>query len=104
MFKRFETHLRSVRTEHCAGAELGIFTSFSVCKFKLRFVFVRSGAGGCEGELGSVLLSIRRGSLQAHRTWRASTQLSFFCFLCFNALNSCLNWQGLKTRANDKLS
>ncbi len=47
-------------------AELGSFTSFSVCMFKLRFVFVRSGAGGREGELGLVLLSVRRGSLRAH--------------------------------------
>ncbi len=32
--------------------------------------------------------------------------VEFFHFLCFNALNSfeCLNWQGLKTRADDKLS
>ncbi len=57
----------SVCTEqNSAGAELGSFTSFSVCMFKLRFVFVRSGAGGREGELGLVLLSVRRGSLRAH--------------------------------------
>ncbi len=31
-----------------AGAELGSFTSFSV------FLFVRSGAGGAEGEPGSL--------------------------------------------------
>ncbi len=48
------------------GAKLGSFTSFSVCMFKLRFVFVHSGAGGHEGELGSVFLSVRRGSLRAH--------------------------------------
>ncbi len=59
--------LRETRALHAhrtprAGAELG---SFSVCMFKLRVVFVRSGAGGGEGELGSVLLSVRRGSLHA---------------------------------------
>ncbi len=32
--------------------------------------------------------------------------VQLFCVLCLNALNSfeCLNWQGLETRANDKLS
>ncbi len=55
VFKLFETR------PSCAGAELGSFTSFSVCMFKLRFVFVCSGAGGREGELGSVLLSERHG-------------------------------------------
>ncbi len=89
-----------------AGAELGSFTSFSVCMFKLRFEFVGSDAGGHEGELGSVLPSVRCGSLCAHRTRRASTQLIFFHVLCLNALNSfeCLNWQGLKTPVNYKLS
>ncbi len=48
------------------GAELGYFTSITVCMFKLLFVFVHSGAGGREGELGSVLLSMRRGSLRVH--------------------------------------
>ncbi len=75
VFKRFETRLslpapcahRTLR----AGAELGSFTSFSVCMFKLRFVFVCSDAGGGEGELGLVLLSVRRGSLRVHQTWRA---------------------------------
>ncbi len=59
-------------------------------------VFVRSDAGGGEGELGSVLLSVRCGSL------RVCTKH----VLSLNALNSfeCLNWQGLETRANDKLS
>ncbi len=46
VFKHFKTSL-SAR----AGAEL---SSFSVCMFKLRVVFVRSGAGGSEGALGSV--------------------------------------------------
>ncbi len=62
VFKHFKTSL-SAR----AGAELG---SFSVCMFKLRVVFVRSGAGGGEGELGSVLLSVRRGSACAPNTAR----------------------------------
>ncbi len=55
------------------------------------FVFVRSGAGGREGELGSVLLSVRRGSLLAQQTQLASrpTHLSLNYF-------ECLNWQGLK--------
>ncbi len=61
-----------------AGAALG---SFSVCMFKLRVVFVRSGAGGGEGELGSVLLSVRCGSLHAHRTPRAGAALGFFLHL-----------------------
>ncbi len=82
------------------GAELGSFTSFSVCMFKLRFVFVRSGAGGGKGELGSVLLSVRRGSLRVHRTQFSSNEYSvqLFRFFCLNALHSfeCLNWQGLK--------
>ncbi len=84
------------------GAELGSFTSFSVCMFKLRFVFVCSGAGGREGELGSVLLSVRRGSLNTAREY----SVELFRVLCLNALNSfvCLNWHGLKTCANDKLS
>ncbi len=56
------------------GADLGAFTLFPVCMFKLGFVFVRSDA---EGELGSAMLSVRRGSLRAHRTRRASTHLSF---------------------------
>ncbi len=53
------------RTQH-GGADLDSFTYFSVYMFKLRFVCVRSGAGGGEGELGSVLLSMRRGSLSVH--------------------------------------
>ncbi len=70
MFKRFETRLSSCA--RCAqnaerGAELDSFTSFYVCMFKMRFIFVRSDAGGGEGELGSVLLSVRR----LHRTQRA---------------------------------
>ncbi len=48
-----------MRAEHRAGVELGSFTSFSVCMFKLQFVFVRSGTGGGEEELSSVLLSVR---------------------------------------------
>ncbi len=87
-FKRFETHLSSCahRTQR-AGAELGTITSFSVCMFQLRFIFVRSGAGGGEGELGSVLLFVRR-----------KNTVQLFRVLCFNALHSfeCLNWQGLK--------
>ncbi len=65
----------------CVGAELGSFTSFSVCMFKLRFVFVCSGIGGCKGELGSVFLSVRHGSLRVHQTLRVCTQLSF-CASC----------------------
>ncbi len=61
VFQRFETRLSQRRPR--AGAELGSFTSFSVCMFKLRFVFVRSGAGGREGQLGSIWLSVRRCSL-----------------------------------------
>ncbi len=60
-----------------AGTELGSFTSFFVCMFKVRFVFVHSGAGGDEGELDSVFLSVRHGSLHVHRTQRAITQFSF---------------------------
>ncbi len=63
MFKRFETCLLRALCAHRtprATAELGSFTYFSLCMFKLRFVFVRSGAGGREGELGSVLLSETR--------------------------------------------
>ncbi len=75
--KRFETRLsaRAQNTARCA--EFGSFTSFCVCMFKLRLVFVRSDTGGREGELGSVLLSVRRGSLRVHWTRRASTQMSF---------------------------
>ncbi len=45
MFKRFETRLSSCA--RCAqnaerGAELDSFTSFYVCMFKMRFIFVRS--------------------------------------------------------------
>ncbi len=58
-------------------AECDSFTSFSVCMFKLRFVFVRSGAGGCEEVLGSVLLSVRRVSQRVHQTQCASAQLNF---------------------------
>ncbi len=56
--------------------------------FKLRFVFVRSGAGGREGELGSR---------------RVSTHLRANPCLVLNALNffECLNRQDLKTCAND---
>ncbi len=69
MSKRFETRLSAralcaLNTARCA--EFGSFTSFCVCMFKLRFVFVCSDAGGREGELGSVLLSVRRGSLRVH--------------------------------------
>ncbi len=63
------------------GAELDSFTSFSVCMFKLWFVFVHSGAAGSEGELGSVLLSVRHGSLCVHRTLRASV----LCCIFFNS-------------------
>ncbi len=66
------------RTSH-AGAELGPFTSFSVCMFKLRSVFVGSGAGGHEGELGSVLLFY----LRAHQTQREYS-VELFCILCLN--------------------
>ncbi len=43
-------------------------------------------------------------ALWVHRTPRVLS--SDFPVFCLNALNSfeCLNWQGLKTRANDKLS
>jgi len=51
----------SLCAEHLADAELGSHICFM---FKLLFVFVRSDAGGDEGELGSVLLSMRRGSLR----------------------------------------
>ncbi len=43
----------------CAGTELDSFASLSFCKFKLRFLFVPSGAGACEVEFASVLLSVR---------------------------------------------
>ncbi len=61
MFKHFEMHL-SVRA--VADGLFHIF--FSVCVFKLRFEFVHSDAGVCEGDFGSVLLYVRRGSLCAH--------------------------------------
>ncbi len=87
VFKRFETRpscVRPVCTEHRAWmlnwalSHLFLLACLN-CDLYL-FVLV---AGG-RGELG---LSVRR-------------------VLCLNALNSfeCLNWQGLKTRANDKLS
>ncbi len=50
-----------------------------------RGVFVHSGAGGHEGELGL-----------------CENSLQFFCILCLNAFE-CINWQELKTRAIDKL-
>ncbi len=50
-----------------AGAELSSFTSLSFCKFKLRFEFFNSGAGGCEVELGLVLLSVTHASLHGAR-------------------------------------
>ncbi len=83
VFKRFETYLRAhcMHRTQCAGAELGSFTSFSVCMFKLRFVFVRSAAGGGEGKLRSALLSVRRGSMRLHRTRHESTHLSFESFV-----------------------
>ncbi len=87
------------------GSLIGLFTSFSVFMFKLRFEFVRSDAWGCEGELGSVLLSVRRGSLRAHRTRRASTQFSFsvLVFECFK-LFWMFKLARLKKPVNDKLS
>ncbi len=42
-----------------AGSELDSFASLSFCKFKLRFLFVPSGAGGCEVEFALVLLSVK---------------------------------------------
>ncbi len=89
--------MRPVHTEHCARVlNWALSHLFSVCKFKLRFVSIRSGAGGSEGELGSVLLSVNMAS---------ECSVELFHILCLNALISfeCLNWQGLKTRANDKL-
>ncbi len=78
-----------VRTEHRTGVlNWALSQMFSVWMFKLRFVFVRSGAGGSEGELGSVLLFVKRGSLRVHRTRRASTQLSFSASFVWIALNS----------------
>ncbi len=74
MLKHFETRLCAQNTLRMLNWAL---TSFSVCMFKLLFVFVRSDAEGDERELGSVLLSMRRGSLREHRARRASTQLSF---------------------------
>ncbi len=105
MFKRFEPCAPCAHRTPRAGAESGSFTSFSVCMFKLQFVFVHSGAGGCERELGSVLLSLRRGSACAPNKVREYS-VELFRILCLNALNSfvCLNCQGLKTRTNDKLT
>ncbi len=93
VFKRFETCLYAR-----VSAELGSLKSFSVCIIKLRFVFVSSGVGGHEGELGSVLQSERHSSLHAHRTWRVKDSVQLFRVLCLNDINSleCLNWQGLK--------
>ncbi len=73
-FRNRTEHFCVHRTEqNSAGAELGSFTSFSVCMFKLRFVFVRSGAGGREGEL-----AVCETRLSAcTRTRCTSTQLSF---------------------------
>ncbi len=57
--------------------------------FKLQIVFVRSDAGGGEGELGSVLLSVRRGSLRvctkhgARVLGSAFPRLVFECFKLF---------------------
>ncbi len=70
-----------MRAEHCAGVELGSFTSFSVCMFKLQFVFVRSGTGGGEEELSSVLLSVRWLSPCTLNT--AFLNLVFECFKLF---------------------
>ncbi len=102
VFKLFETRpsARALchRTPH-TFAELGSFTYFYVCMFKLQFVFVRSDAGEGKRELGSGLLSVRCGSLRVHQKMRTSSlySLELFCVLCLNALNSfeCLNWQGL---------
>ncbi len=60
---------------------LGSFTSFWVCVFKMRFVFVRSYAGGREVELGSV---------SAPNTAREhSVQLLFECFKLARLKNTC---------------
>ncbi len=64
-----------------AGAALG---SFSVCMFKLRVVFVRSGARGGEGDLGSVLLSVRRGSACAPKHRARVLHWALFLFACLN--------------------
>ncbi len=80
---RIET--RHVRTEHCVQVLNWALSHLFMFTLKLRFVFVRSVAGGCEGELDSSMLSVRRGSLRMHRTWCTSTQFSFsaLVFECF---------------------
>ncbi len=79
MFKLFETRPSALvlchRTPH-TFAELGSFTYFYVCMFKLQFVFVRSDAGEGKRELGSGLLSVRRGSLRVHQKMRTSSLYS----------------------------
>ncbi len=82
--------MHPVHTEHHAQVlNWALLHIFSVCIFKEQFVFVRSGAGG-RGELGSVWLSVRRGSLRVHQTRRTSRllgsaflRLVFECFKIF---------------------
>ncbi len=53
--------------------------------FKLRVAFVRSGARGGEGDLGSVLLSVRRGSVCMRTEHRARVlNWALFLFACLN--------------------
>ncbi len=59
--------------------ELGSFTSFSVCMFKVWLVSVRSDAGGGEGEL-----AVRETQLSAC----APNTVQLYRVLCLNALNS----------------
>ncbi len=101
-FKRFETYLRApcMHRTQCAGAELGSFTYFSVCicicsfSCRRRWRKAQIGLAVCETWLYAFAPNTAR---------EYSFELWVFCL---NALNSfeCLNWQGLKTRANEKLS
>ncbi len=76
MFKRFEMRL-SVIAEH----------RVQVLNWALNWVFVRSGAGGGEGELGLILLSVRHGSLCTEHgapvLSSAFPRLVFECFKLF---------------------
>ncbi len=101
--QHFETRLSACalcaqnRTaQSSAGAELGSFTSFSVCSFRCRRTQRRA-------RFGLAVHEMRLFACASNTARKYSVQL--FCFLRLNALNSfeSLNWQGLKTRANDKL-
>ncbi len=82
--RRISLHETCAHRTPRAGAKLASFTSLSFCKFKLRFVFIHSGARWREVELGSVLLSVRHASLHGARvlSW-VFLHLVFECFKLF---------------------